>query len=358
MNEAKVLFDLHLELQLKTLSMTLKQLLLNSRLLIFGTPLLLILFCVGLVNSPYFAQYPQDLATGITLDLVVTLPIVWFLLIRKTDIPKITVASSFILGLVIASYILPAEQQTLLALIKKVAFPLVETGVLLFVFYTFRKTWKAFKTEKNVRPEFYTALTTATQQVLPGRVGILLATEIAVVYYGIIAWRKHLLAANEYHYHKKSGIILVLYVFIGLLAGETFAMHILVEKWSPTVAWVLTGLSVYSAFQIIALTRSMSRRPIIMDKENDTLYLRYGFFSEATIKISDIERVEMTARSLPADQGLVELTPLGMLDSHNLVLHLKSDDNTLNSLYGRKSTFRGIAIYVDEKQRFVEELGF
>jgi len=258
---------------------------------------------------------------------------------------------------VIASFILPVEHQSFLRLVKTFAIPVVETGVLLFVFFTFRKTWRTFKAEKNNRPEFFTALTAATQQALPGRVGILLATEIAVIYYSLFAWKKRALAANEFTYFQKSGIFLVLYVFMGLVAIETFAMHVLVEQWSTTAAWILTALSAYSCLQLFGLMKSMPRRPILMDKANDLLYLRSGFFSETTIKISDIERIEMTARSLPEDSGIVKLSALGMLDSHNLVLHLRTEDNVLHGFYGKKSTFRGIAIYIDDKQRFVEELG-
>lgn len=328
----------------------------DPRLLTFCLPLLLVLFLACLVCSPLFQKYPQELAIGITLDLLLTLPLLWFLIIRKRDIPKITVVSAFIIGLIIASYLLPVEQQSLLETIKTYAFPIVEMGVLTFVFYTFRKTWLAYQSEKKERPEFFTALNEATQKTIPGRVGVLLATEIAVVYYGFFAWKKPTLATNEFSNHKKSGIVLVLYVFMGLVVMETFAMHIVVERWSVTAAWILTALSVYTCFQLFALIRSMPRRPIKVDIENRKLYLRYGFFSEAIIDLKDLERIELTARSLPENKGLVALTPLDMLDSHNVVLHLKSDDNVLHGFYGRQSTFKGIALYVDDKNTFVETL--
>lgn len=329
---------------------------LDPRLLAFGLPLLLVLFLTWLVHSPLFQKNPQELAIGITLDLILTLPLLWFLIIRKRDIPKITVVSVFIIGLIIASYLLPIEQQSLLETIKTFAFPIVEMGVLAFVAYTFRKTWLAYQSEKKERPEFFTALSEATQQTIPGRVGVLLATEVAVVYYGLFAWKKTTLKKHEFTNYKKSGITLVLYVFMGLVVMETFAMHIVIERWSVTAAWVLTALSVYTCFQLWALIRSMPRRPIKVDVENGKLYLRYGFFSEATLHLKNLEQIEMTARSLPENQELVALTPLDMLDSHNLVLHFKNNDNVLHGFYGRTSKFKGIAIYVDDKVKFVDLL--
>lgn len=328
----------------------------NANSITFGLPFLLILALVALVKSPWFQLYPKELSIGITLDLVLTIPIIYFLLIRKKEIPKITVISSFILGLVIASFLIPEEQQFALNQVKTFVLPFVEIGVMIFVISTARKTIKEYKTQKGKTLDFYTAIINACKEIIPLKIAPFLATEIAVIYYSFFDWKTAKLAQNEYSYAKKSGIIAILYTFIFIIFIETFAIHLLVERWNVTFAWVLSILSVYSSFQIFALSRSMSKRPVIMDFEAGELVLRYGIFGESIIKLEDISAIELNSKLLDdKDKTLVTLSPLGALSSHNIILHLKNE-NTLHGFYGIQKQFKSIALYIDEKDKFCQEI--
>ena len=90
----------------------------------------------------------------------------------------------------------------------------------------------------------------------------MLASEIAVFYYLIFANSKVSLEMNEYSYYKKNGIKTVIAVFLGLVFIETGIVHILVERWNNTLAWIFTFLGLYTVLQIVALLRSMNKRPI------------------------------------------------------------------------------------------------
>ncbi len=90
-------------------------------------------------------------------------------------------------------------------------------------------------------------------------------------------------------YHKKSRLSLIFGVFIGLVLVETFAFHILVERWSPIVAWIGTSLSLYSMIQIIGIIKSASRIPIIL--EDKKVLLRFGIMSETEVLYEDIKKV-------------------------------------------------------------------
>jgi len=156
---------------------------LNFSSLIFLLPILFVLSLFVLVNLPFYQTAPASLTYAVIFDLLLTTPLIYFLIIRKRDIPKITVASVFLLCLIVANYIIPSTHQPFLNQIEFWLVPIVEFGVISYVIFTAQKTIRQFKAEKKAIPDFYTALCQACKAVLPKRVAMIFAMEIAVVYY-------------------------------------------------------------------------------------------------------------------------------------------------------------------------------
>jgi len=173
--------------------------------------------------------------------------------------------------------------------------------------------------------------------------------EIAVFYFGFISWKKRIFSANEFTYHKNSGTISVLLGFMLVIIIETYVLHILLLKWSSIAAWIATGLSIYSGIQIFGFLKSLFQRPILID--NGKLYLRYGIMSEAIIDIKNIASVEISSSDLTINESTRKLSPLGELDSHNFLITVHKE-NTVHGLYGIKKSFKTIAFYVDDKEKF------
>ena len=262
----------------------------HKTLLILGIPLLIIGAMILLANTSLFRSNPDGLAIGITFDLLLTVPLVYFLLIRKTSIPKTTVVPFLIFGVIICSIILPSENQQYLTLFKVWVLPIVELSVISFVIYKVRKGVKSYKQKKGDSVDFFATLKNTCYEILPKGVLIPLVTEIAVFYYGFINWKRRILNENEFSYHKDSGTITLLIALIFIVAIETVAFHSLLEKWSDIAAWILTFLSIYSGIQLLGFLKSMFKRPISIESEQ--LFLRYGIMSEATIDLKDIESIE------------------------------------------------------------------
>ena len=327
---------------------------LNYHLFITGIPVLFIACIWALVNSPY---YFEELAIPVTLDLVLTTPIIYYLLIRKKTVPKITVVSVFIISIIVASYIIPEKDQGVLNLAKAYALPLVELGVISFVLWKARLIYLSFSKSKTENLDFYDLISEASAKVLPSPVNGLLATEISVIYYSIIHWKKKLTYTdNEFTYHQKNGILSVIYAFMGLACIELFVVHMLIAKYNIFWAWVASGLTLYSLLQIFALIKSISRRPTVLNFENKILQLRYGFFSQVDIAVEEIKNIELSRKSISEqDTKTIALSPLGLLDSHNVILHLESE-HQLIGLYGRKKKFEKIAFYIDEREKLKQSL--
>ena len=130
--------------------------------------------------------------------------------------------------------------------------------------------------------------------------------------------------------------------------------HILAVKWSTTLAWVLTGLSFYSALQLIGIIRSVPKRPITV--RNNQMILRFGILSETVIPYDAIERIE-TANSSNFDKakGTKTLSLLGELEHSNIAIYLKAPQQ-LQFLYGTPKTYTKLFLFVDDHLRFKSEI--
>lgn len=325
---------------------------LNRYLISFGIPLGLLGVLVLIMRSPLLA-WNNTLTLAVTFDLILTIPIIYFLLIRKTAIPKTTVIPFIVMGLIIGTYFLPKDSQGYLNLFKTWALPIIELSILTLVVIKFRRALKKYKDLKDSTPDFFSTLKSTCYEMLPKYAVMPVVTEIAVFYYGFIHWKRKTIKENEFTYHKDSGIVALMLVAIFIIAIETVVLHILVVKWSSTVAWILTFLSIYSVIQLFGFLRSMFKRPISI--ANNKLILRYGIMSESTIDLSEIESVEISSKDIAFHKEIRKLSLLGELESHNVILKLKKE-NTLIGLYGRKRTFKVLALHVDDKMRFKDQI--
>ncbi|WGK64828.1 hypothetical protein [Croceiramulus getboli] len=325
----------------------------QKNLMIFGMPLLIIGIMVFITKSNIFAANSSSLSIGITFDLLLTVPLVYFLLIRKTNIPKATVVPILIVGIIICSLILPTENQYYLNLFKTWVLPIVELSILSFVIFNVRKGIKRYKLNKTKSFDFFTTLLNTCYEILPKGIVIPVVTEIAVFYYGFVHWKKRKLKNNEFTYHKDSGTVTLLIAIIFIVGIETLTFHILLAKWNTTVAWILTFLSIYSAIQIFGFVKSMFKRPISI--VNDKLFLRYGIMNETTIDLVNIDSIEISSKNIELNTETRKLSFLGELESHNVVIRLKKE-NTLIGLYGIKRTYNNIALHVDNKIEFKNQI--
>ncbi|MEM7575337.1 MAG: hypothetical protein AAF433_20690 [Bacteroidota bacterium] len=317
--------------------------------LIIGLPLLVFLTSAGLALSSILRQHPE-LAIALTYDFALTAPLIYLAMIWRTSIPKTTAVPVFVLGLILASWVLPVHLQGHLAGLKTYLFPVVEVGVLTFVVYSARRAMKTYRKHQSGQLDFYSATKMAAAELLPQRLVAPFAMEIGIIYYGLINWRRRELVANEFSYHRKSGTPAIMGAFIFLILVEVISVHILLAMWSHLAAWILTGLSLYSGLQILGMARSLAKRPIGV--EDHILKLPYGIMAEAAIPLDLIDRVELTSSRLDPDNPLAsKLSPLGELERHNVVLHLRKSIK-ITSLYGRKREVELLALHVDEKEGF------
>ncbi|WP_245830844.1 hypothetical protein [Marivirga sericea] len=300
-----------------------------------------------------FLKGNDTLSFALTTDLLLTVPLVYFLLIRKSKIAKTTVVPFMIIGLLIGSFFLPKESQSYLSIFKTWVLPIIEMSIIVFVLIKVRNAIRKYKGIKGSIPDFYNALKSTCYEILPRALVLPFVTEVAVFYYSFINWKTREVGANEYTYHKTSGTPALLYAFILVIGIETVVIHFLLTQWSIIAAWCLTALSIYSAIQIFGFAKSLTQRPISINE--DSLTLKYGILNEVEIPFLDIDKVELSSKSLEKNVLTRTLSPLGEIESHNIIISLNTE-NELIGLYGRKKKFILLGLHVDDPKEFKEKI--
>jgi hypothetical protein len=196
------------------------------------------------------------------------------------------------------------------------------------------------------------AIHQSTQQVFgKGLPAKLLAWELAVVYYGLIKWR-HKLPANTFSYHKKAPIKTFLVVIMFLVIVETVVFHLLLQIWSTTAAWILTGLSIYSLLWLVAQWKSMEFRPMVI--YHDHLKLHHGMLFEARVPLSSIQEYQKI-KSVDSNYKVKVLSLMPQMDSPNVQIKLKQPIE-VQGIYGQSSEESVLAFKVDDPEIFCQTL--
>lgn len=329
-----------------------KKLTINRILISFGLPSILFTALILLTKTLIFKDN-AILTFAVTFDLLISVPLIFFLLIRKSEISKTTIVPLILIGFLLGSYFLPKDGQSYLVLFKTLLLPLIELTILLLIGVKFRNAIKRNKALSNPNLDFFNHLKSNCSEVLPRKISLLFATEIAVFYYGFCNWKKIKVKENEFSYHKNSGTPAMLGAFILVIAIETMAFHFLLARWSITAAWILTAMSAYTAIQVFGFAKSLSKRPIVIGDNH--LVVRYGMINEVDIVFEDIESIELSTKTLEKKKLTKTLSPFGEMEGHNLILTLKKE-YVLVGLYGLRKRCKTIAFYLDEPKDFKKKI--
>ncbi len=328
----------------------------NSQILTYGLPLLVILTAVTLALSPLLVIHHQ-LAMGITYDLTLTAPLLYFFLIRNKKISKITVVPFFVLGIILATFLLPEQQHYHLNLVTSYLLPLVEIAFFSLIIYHGYKGVQAAKALSTQTHDYYLIIKeSAVKAIGYPKVAKVFATEIAMLYYAFFAWKAKPKPVGSFTNFKKSGSIALLAVVVFLIIVETFVLHLLLVRWHETLAWLLTLSSFYASIQLIAHIKALKQRT--SELKDNTLHLTYGLFGDLEIDLSAICRIELTNKRIEAKGLKVQkLALLKDIEPHNLAIYF-SKPQFIEKAYGLTQPCDVVLLYIDNPKDFTEALGF
>ena len=307
----------------------------------------LITFLIIIAKSSYFLATPRILSIGITLDLMLTVPLVYFLLIRKKAISRGAVSIVFAVCLFISFKIIPSKHQLVLPLLQTWLLPIAEIAIIGYILIKLRKARHNYQLKKTEHIDFHAAIKQVAGDILPNSIARILATEISVLYYGLAHWNRRSLEDEEFSNHKKSTSISIFWGIMLIISVETIVFHSILEQGGNSNVWPVTCLSIYSLLQILGFLKSLIKRPITFG--SDQLFLRYGIMKETIIDLNNISSIALSSKAL--EDKMSYLSIFGKLESHNVIVYLKTEE-TLYGLYGIKKNYLTISFYVDEPQLF------
>ena len=316
----------------------------------FGMFLSLLCALIAISQSSLMAA--DDLIpTALAIDFLVTLPVAYFFLIRKTSVPKITVVPIFFASFLIASAVLP-DNLALMSLVGVVVVPAVELGVLCYLAYRIYRTRKRFREGVHARFDLMERLrTTLEHEIDPPAVARAAAFELAIFAYAFIKWRRKPVEGTVFTYHRASSPHLIVGVFLFLIVVETVGIHFLLSLWNETLAWVATALSIYFGIQLFAHLKALILRPIVVTESD--LLLRCGILGDAMIRREDILSAELVGG---AEGEALDLLPLGAMSQPNVRLALK-EPVAVYGIYGLSKDATVLPLSLDDPAAFIAAVG-
>jgi hypothetical protein len=320
----------------------------------YAVPALVFLACWLVTLTNVFRQHPERLTLAIMGDLLLTAPLAYWLLSSK---PKPSLYSLFkiaLLGLLVATFLLTGQNRDMVMHWRKLIAPVTEIAVVGFV------VWKFIQARRNPTNEPNTTDFLATsRQVLTGifgneKIGAVVSSEVAVFHY-LLNWKRpkpadHITTFTTY---KQSGVIIVLYAFLGIFAIETMGMHFLLSAWKKPVAWVVTILSAYSCLQLLGHIRAQKARKTVLSE--DALIVRHGLLGgDAIIPYALITEIKAAGKSVPKEKFL-KVALLRSMEKQTISVKTSTPITVIRA-FGIHTDSNHLLLCVDDPNIFLERV--
>lgn len=218
----------------------------------------------AVVQSAMMRRHPGPLALGVTQDVTLVLPGLYYLLaVRRGHLPGLSVVPAFAVSLAVARLLLPTANQGYLRVISIWAVPVIElctAGYLVFQIGAIRRCYKSLS-----RTAIYPADAVAgsVRTVLGDTLLVSwLVTEMTLLFYALLGWSRSFRPRPDqqiFAYYRCNHYGPLLAVLLCLLPVETGVVHVAVARWSPLVAWIVTALSLYGALWLLGESLSGNR---------------------------------------------------------------------------------------------------
>lgn len=305
-----------------------------------------------LINQPRFSE-SQMLSFAVTFDLIIIpLMLYYFVMIRKVGVAKISLAGVLILSVIAANFLLPDGSKTYLSYVEFFA-GLVELSVVALLVLNIRKVRKKYRGVAAKSADFMRNLRESFSVVISSPVLLnIITSEAAMFRYGLFFFKGEEevdTGSTPIYVTKKSGFESMMGVLLAVSIIETVALHLLLQTWSVTAAWILTGISIYSAIFIVSYWSSVVKRPILF--KNEALYLRTGILWNTVVRKDNVNSISRI-RGFEKDETIFNLGA-SVFEEPNVLLELNEEVN-INGLYGFDKTTGRIALYVDEPELLIE----
>jgi hypothetical protein len=257
---------------------------------------------VAFMRTGPFAQSPDLISFGITFDICVGIPALYYLLVvRRGSAHTASTIAVFVASLLLARAVVPVPHRDFLNQLGYLLIP-IETGVVLVIVWRVRAAMVASRGQADVLER----IVAVTAGVLgrENRISRIASMELAALILGLGGWwmkppvRRGIASTT---FHERSGWGSIVGGFVVVLCAEMIAVHLLIQQWSHTVAWVVTGLEIWGVVWLLGDYHAFRLRRFVVTEE--TVELRFGFRWSATFSRALVTAVEPMPAAEAAQAG-------------------------------------------------------
>ncbi len=288
----------------------------------------IITICVLITRSQLAATNLDIAAWGVTFDLTLTIPLVYyFIVVRPGAAKPLTLIPLFVVCMMLAAFVVPRGQQQLLHDLRFISAPLELVTIVLVV-----------RRLSNVRD-----VTAATRALFGDtRLASFVECELGILRYALFSWRDEP-EERGFTVHQRSGWGSIVACFITLLVFESIGMHLLVLHWSTKAAWIVTALDIYGMLWLAGDYHALRLRPSF--SRDGILHVRYGMRWSLDTPLANIASIdEPRGENDWKRKGVLKMA---MLDAPTVMVRLH-EPVIAAGLAGIRKTVDTIAILPDD----------
>ncbi len=266
------------------------------------------------------------------LDGLLVLPVLCWFCVADKKAASIKAVVYLCLAILIGSIIIPEENKVIWSYLESGRFVILAM-LLLFELTVVVTVYWAIRAGLNRAADPDDAIAAPVYKWLgSGLVAKIMCFEARM--WSFLIFNKRIKQENyqgdlHFSYHRKDDIHGTALGFIWLIVFEIPIVHLLLHFiWSPFAANVVTGLTVFGLFYMIAEYRAMSCRPISINKKQ--LIIRMGLLNVYNLDIDNIGSIHLHSDYVPRKRGI---KVFNLIANPNVCLHLKQAVNGVHSIY-------------------------
>jgi len=232
---------------------------------------------------------------------------------------------------------------------------IIEIVLIVYALYNIKKIISLYRKDKTRYYYPSDKLENILTQVYGKRkIVTLMVSEIMVFYFalfGCFIKKKSFEDVVEYTYSKETMYGVVFWVIMGVSLIEVPVTHYFLSLWNETIAWSVTGVTLYGMIWLLGDYKAIVHYPIRLSANR--LYLRIGLRAKVDVDVSNIE----TLTSRADDEIKEEYEHLLIMTTvePNVYISLKERVEVVG-LFGMRKEVDKIAFYVDDYGGFVNRL--
>jgi hypothetical protein len=283
--------------------------------------LTVIALCAVILRSRLFATNPDLAAFGVTFDLTITIPLLyWFFVVRGGKASPLSIAPVFIGGTLLAALLVPRAYQQFLSQLKWIAVPAAEVVLLVAV---------------------------ARSKTMRGRLFEVVESEASMFRYAFLGWREQPaeVEGHAFTVHERSGWSTILACIIVLIVAEGIGMHLLLSRWNQIAAWAWTGFDLWAIVWLLGDYQALRLRRSSIDAE--ALHLRYGMRWSVSVPLAKIVSVEEVRAE--SDWKRKDVLKVAMLEEPRWLVTF-DEPVVVKGLAGLRKTVRALALLPDDDE--------